>query len=284
MKDRTIQNGRWRLHFPGSLEIGVVLFILQTMTGCSLTQENRPNFIFILSDDQGWTGSSVQMDSDGTGARSDYYETPNLDRLAKKGMRFSNGYSPASICTPSRRSIQFGQTPARQRGTLFESDFEPKGKYSIPLMLKSISPDYVAAHFGKWGHMMGASPEEVGYDESDGLTTNQTGGNSLAKNRWQAFKETDDPKLTFSVTRRANDFMERQTEAGRPFYLQVSYYAVHMTMEVRRATREKYELKEKGRFHNIPAFGGMTEDLDTGLGQVLDQVERLGIEDNTYIF
>ncbi len=151
-------------------------------------------------------------------------------------------------------------------------------------MLKSISPDYVAAHFGKWGHMMGASPEEVGYDESDGLTTNQTGGNSLAKDRWVAFKETEDPKLTFSVTRRANDFMEKQTEAGRPFYLQISYYAVHMTMEVRRATREKYELKEKGRFHNIPAFGGMTEDLDTGLGQVLDQVERLGIENNTYIF
>ena len=119
---------------------------------------------------------------------------------------------------------------------------------------------------------------------SDGLTTNRDGGNSQAKDRWHAFKETDDPKLTFSVTRRANDFMERQVEAGRPFYLQISYYAVHMTMEVRRATREKYERKAKGSFHNVPALAAMTEDLDTGLGQVLDQVERLGIEDNTYIF
>ena len=165
MKDRTSQSVRWRLHFPGSMGIGIALFILPAMTGCNSTPENRPNFIFVLTDDQGWTGSSVQMDSSGTEARSDYYETPNLDRLARQGMRFSNGYSPASICTPSRRSIQFGQTPARQRGTLFESDFEPRDKLSIPLMLKSISPDYIAAHFGKWGHMMGASPEEVGYDE-----------------------------------------------------------------------------------------------------------------------
>ena len=284
VKDRTIRSVRSRLHFLRSMRIGVMLFTIASMTQCNLTQENRPNFIFILSDDQGWTGSSVQMDSGGTGTRSDYYETPNLDRLARNGMRFSNGYSPASICTPSRRSIQFGQTPARQRGTLFESDFEPKGKLSMPLMLKSISPDYVAAHFGKWGHMMGASPEEVGYDESDGLTTNRDGGNSQATDRWQAFKEKEDPKLTFSVTRRANDFMERQTEAGRPFYLQISYYAVHMTMEAQRATIEKYEMKEKGKFHNIPAFAAMTEDLDTGLGQVLDQVERLGIEDTTYIF
>ena len=178
VKDRTIRSVRSRLHFLRSMRIGVMLFTIASMTQCNLTQENRPNFIFILSDDQGWTGSSVQMDSGGTGTRSDYYETPNLDRLARNGMRFSNGYSPASICTPSRRSIQFGQTPARQRGTLFESDFEPKGKLSMPLMLKSISPDYVAAHFGKWGHMMGASPEEVGYDESDGLTTNRDGGNS----------------------------------------------------------------------------------------------------------
>ena len=141
VKDRTIRSVRSRLHFLRSMRIGVMLFTISSMTQCNLTQENRPNFIFILSDDQGWTGSSVQMDSSGTEARSDYYETPNLDRLARQGMRFSNGYSPASICTPSRRSIQFGQTPARQRGTLFESDFEPKGKLSIPLMLKSISPD-----------------------------------------------------------------------------------------------------------------------------------------------
>ena len=131
---------------------------------------------------------------------------------------------------------------------------------------------------------MGASPEEVGYDESDGLTTNQDGGNSQAKDRWEAFKENEDPKRTFSITRRANDFMKRQTEAGHSFYLQISYYAVHMTMEVQQATREKYEGKKKGKFHNIPAFAAMTEDLDTGLGRVLDQVERLGIEDNTYIF
>ena len=62
-------------------------------------------------------------------------------------------------------------------------------------MFKSISPHYVDANLGKWGHMMGARPEEVGYDESDGLTTNRDGGNSRAQDRWQGFKETNDPKI-----------------------------------------------------------------------------------------
>ena len=72
-----------------------------------------PNFIFILSDDQGWSNSSVLMDPNWKESASDFIETPNLERLAQRGMRFTNAYAPAAMCSPTRYGIQFGQTPAR---------------------------------------------------------------------------------------------------------------------------------------------------------------------------
>ncbi len=75
------------------------------------------NVVFILSDDQGWTGSSLQMDSRVPDSSSDLYRTPNIERLATQGMRFSNAYSPAPNCSPTRMSIQTGKTAARLGAT-----------------------------------------------------------------------------------------------------------------------------------------------------------------------
>ena len=69
----------------------------------------------------------------------------------------------------------------------------------------------------------------------------------------------------------------------RPFYLQISHYAVHVTMQTRRASLEKYERLPKGEKHNVPAFGGMTEDLDVGVGKILDKIDELGIAGSTYV-
>lgn len=245
----------------------------------------RPNIILILSDDQGWNGMSVPMHPNRPDACSDYYETPNLARLARQGMRFSQGYAPAPICTPTRRSIQFGMTPARQRGTEFTSSFNPTAHRSIPQVLKAIDPTYATAHYGKWGSRMGADPASVGYDDSDGGTNNVTGGYDPAtKDPWFNAMVNDDPKRTFSVTRRAMNFMAEQAAAQRPFYLQVSYYAVHVDIEARQATLEKYRAKAAGRVHRSAPFGAMTEDMDTGVGMILDQVRALGLENTTYIF
>ena len=264
--------------------MGLIIVGLSQCNGNGATvPSDSPNFIFILTDDQGWNGTSAHMDGSRPDSRSYYYETPQLERLVDSGMRFSSGYSPSPICTPSRRSIQFGQTPARQRGTQFESDFEPKGKLSIPLMLKSIDPNYVAAHFGKWGKDLGATPEEVGYDESDGPTTNKEGGISNILLRWFIWKESEDPKRMFSLTARALCFMEQQAKSGRPFFLQISHYATHLDMEARPETVKKYKRKIKGTLHRIPAFAAMTQDMDEAVGQVLDKMDKLGIRDNTYI-
>ena len=72
-----------------------------------------PIFVLILTDDQSWVGASVSMDPEDPRARSDYYQTPNIERIANMGMRFTRGYSPAPFCCPTRRSLLIGQTPAR---------------------------------------------------------------------------------------------------------------------------------------------------------------------------
>ena len=72
-----------------------------------------PNIVLILTDDQSWVGTSLQIIPEDTRTRSDYFRTPNIERLGAMGMRFTQGYSPAASCCPTRRSIQTGQTPAR---------------------------------------------------------------------------------------------------------------------------------------------------------------------------
>ena len=120
----------------------------------------------------------------------------------------------------------------------------------------------------------------MGYDFSDGLTTNNTGG---GKNEIKWPVALDDPKLIFSVTKRAGEFMEKQVEAVNPFYLQVSHYAVHLAITYRQNSLDKYKNLKPGEKHHIPEFAAMTEDLDTGIGILLDKVKELGLLENTYI-
>ena len=243
----------------------------------------RPNFIFILTDDQGWSELSAPMDPAVPQAASDYLETPNLERMAKVGMRFQSGYSPAPLCTPTRRSIQCGMTPARQRGTEFRSTFDWAGRFTLPKALKSVDPAYRCAHFGKYGEQIPVSPEEIGYDESDGFTGNKTGGCPQDMTERGATLVTDDPKLTDSMTGRAVDFIERQVRASHPFYVQLSYYAVHLQVQTRQAMLDKYRKKGQPDRAVTYGFAGMLEELDTGLGRILDAVDRLDIADNTYV-
>jgi arylsulfatase A len=256
--------------------------------------QERPNFIFILSDDQGWNGTSVSMDDRRRDARSDYYQTPNLQRLAEQGVRFTNGYCPAGLCCPTRRSLQFGQTPIRQGGDKRFAENYPPGntKPTIPRVLKSIDARYTGAHFGKWDFRTDLLPEHVGYDESDGNTGNGDGnqgssfsiGREDSWKRWVEYLITEDPKRIFSITTRACDFMRRQVRDKRPFYLQLSHYAVHLNVQAREESVRKAVFRKQGVLHrNIP-FAAMTEDLDSGVGEILKCVEELGIQGRTYIF
>jgi len=261
----------------------ITAFFLVTSLSLSVAAAAPPNFIFILTDDQGWPMMSERMHPDVTESAVSYFHTPAMNRLAREGMRFTSGYSPAPLCTPTRRSVQNGMTTARQRGSEFKSSWVPADHLTLPRALKQANPAYVCAHFGKWGEDMISTPDQCGYDASDGMTGNVTGGMGTNNQDRFSFLLKDDPKLSFSLSRRAADFMAQQVKSQRPFYVQVSYYAVHRQIQALPATNEKYLQKGKPSRRFPPVFAAMLEDLNTGMTQLLDEVDRLGIADRTYI-
>ncbi len=266
-----------------------IFFLLVFFAGCrsEKTTAQRPNFILILTDDQGWTSSSQIMNDNISDSKSDYFETPEIEKLAARGMRFSNGYAPCALCCPTRRSIQFGQTPMRQGDDdQFVEKYadNPERTKSIPEVLKSIDSAYRAAHYGKWDLRAGIFPEDIGYDESDGNTGNKNGDmNSTKETKWTDVFLNNDPKRIETITARAINFIKRNTKSGNPFYLQVSHYATHVDMQTTPETYQKYLQKEKGRIHTNPAWAGMLENLDSGIGKLLKTIDDLGITKNTYV-
>ncbi|MCP4856151.1 MAG: sulfatase-like hydrolase/transferase [Fuerstiella sp.] len=256
-----------------------------------LTQAAPPNIILILTDDQGWSQMSASMDPGIPEAQSAYLETPNMARLMQQGLRFTNGYSPAPLCTPTRRCILCGTSAARS-GPEFKSSWVPKDHTTIPKALKAVEADYRCAHFGKWGEQMISTPEECGYDASDGMTGNNTGGmpKSLGIESGSHdegrphFINNIDPKLTKSITTRAIDFMQQQHEDEKPFYVQVSYYAQHLSVVTREKTLEKYKAKGIPDRGYTKAWAAMMEELDDGIGRLIDAVDKSSARDNTWIF
>jgi|TARA_B110000908_G_C10241287_1_gene446240 arylsulfatase A len=256
--------------------------ILLTILLITYSNAERPNFIFILSDDQSWKGSSVLMDPNNPESKSDYYLTPNMEKLFASGMRFSHGYAPAPYCCPTRRSIQIGQSPARhiyQKDQVGWVDYYKK-QINIPQTLKKIDPNYRTAHFGKWDHRFDeVSPEQVGYDKSDGATGNGEGGSRNSGG--PAAKE--DPKLIDHITDSAIDFMKNCQKEKKPFYVQLSHYAVHLDIFYKQKTLDLLKSRPLGKLHKYPEFAAMTEDMDSSMGRLLQELSKLGLKNNTYI-
>jgi arylsulfatase A-like enzyme len=248
-------------------------------------RQPRPNIVFMLADDQGWNGLSVAMAPDVPGSRGEIFQTPHLERLATQGMRFSNAYAPAPVCSPTRISIQTGKSPAQLHWTKAAPP-EEGHRLLEPRLIKSLSASestigellrkagYATAHYGKW-HIGGGGPGKHGYDEHDGDTGNE-----------EAFQFTDpNPVDIFGMAARAEAFMAKNAKAGTPFFIQLSWNALHAPENALRATMAKYEnLASSGNDRGRrAATAAITEDLDTGVGRVLAAIERLGLATNTYV-
>ena len=261
----------------------LILFLSAQISQAQNVAES-PNFIFILADDQGWNGTSVRMIENNDLSKSDFYETPNIERIANKGIVFSNAYASAPVCAPSRYSIQFGQTPARLkmiRVGMNTEHINHQEKISIPRELKKINSNYKTAHFGKWG--MDSTPEAVGYDVSDGATKNVDGVFNYNSNKLQwSNNEADDPKKIFSITQRAINFIEENNKKNKPFFLQISHYAIHSDILARGTSYKKFNSKKTGKIHDNLGLAAMTFDLDESIGLILDKLEELNLE-NTYL-
>jgi len=270
--------------WPREGVLSTVAIIAFALLGASTkaNSEETPNIVLILTDDQGWSQISTAMDPQIPGAASDYLETPNMERLAKRGMRFQSAYSPAPLCTPTRRSIQCGMTPARQHIT----DFKDKGdnrynwtnRMTIAKALKSVDRNYKCGHFGKLG-IKPKNTQFIGYDKSHGNTGNKDGGSEDGTPLI-----VDDPKLTTTVTCDSINFMKESVSSGNPFYVQLSYYAVHLKVQTRQAKLGKYVKKGQPDRAVTQGWAAMLEDLDDGVGHILDTIEELGIGNNTYVF
>jgi arylsulfatase A-like enzyme len=252
--------------------------------------QNNPNIIFILADDLSWIGTQIRMIDEREDAKSDWYETPNLLRLANEGMKFSNAYSPAPNCSPTRASFLTGKSPARtQMHTQMSWERTDKKFIHAPVLkmdaahttiaelIESIPDiDYETAVFGKWhvdldGQTMNG--EAHGFDEDDYLVTSE----EMIK------KYGGDPKHTFSISESTVKFMENSVAVQKPFFIYTSFHAVHLGIESLTETSNYYDSKEAGDVHNDAGFAAMTTDMDTGIGLILDAIEKLNIGDNTYV-
>ena len=247
------------------------------------TAAERPNIILMLADDQGWNGLSVEMAPGVPGSRGEIFHTPNLEQLAAQGMRFSNAYAPAPVCSPTRISLQTGRSPAALHWT--KAAPPERGHMLLePTLIKAIAADettigemlrkagYATAHYGKW-HIAGGGPGQHGYDEHDGDTGNEN-----------AYQFTDpNPVDIFGMARRAEAFMARSRREGKPFFIQLSWNALHASENALKATLAKYEKQLGGAKDRRTSVAAITEDLDTGVGMVMDAVDRLGLAGTTYV-
>ncbi len=287
--------------------LAVLLLLIGALCARALAADRPappPNFVFILIDDMPWFGTPVRMSAELPESAMAFRHMPNVEKLATQGMTFRNAYAAAGMCGPSRCSIQTGMMTARHlysgnggfgektNGTVEYMSRgqdaarpllqpEPQGNLRLPSIGDLFkSAGYATAHFGKW-HLYGGGPARHGYDESDGDTDNKTS---------RPDDPPDDPKLMFSLTRRSADFIERQSRAGRPFFVQVSHYATHARYQATKKTLARYEknpvfakIAHPRERQNAILGAAMVEDLDTTIGQLLEKLDALGIAESTYV-
>lgn len=256
----------------------LILLLVAGWTSSASAAASAPNFVVIYGEGAGWTSSSVQMD-DRNPASKGTVMTPNLERLAAAGMRFSDGYAASPRCTPSRAALFTGRSPAALHMTFVNegrgSDaatlarvLAPHTVLELPTTETTIGEllkraGYATAHFGKW-HVGRANPAKHGFDENDGANNNGGPDNVAAPNPTQAL----------AITAKGIDFMTRQAKAGQPFYLQMSHYPNQEEKGVRAGG------KQRPPEANADEMMGIT---DKTLGQILDALEHLGLKGSTYI-
>jgi arylsulfatase A len=246
---------------------------------------NRPpNIVLFLVDDMGWIDPACYGNP--------FHETPNIDRLASQGMRFTDAYAACPVCSPTRARIMTGRYPATVNLTDFiPGHWRPWDKLVVPkfnqelphsevTIAEALKPaGYVSASFGKW-HLGGAThnPDSQGFDEM--LVT---GGRHFFPNfRTTPPAEIDDGAYLADVlTDRAVRFMEQHRD--EPFFLYLPHYAVHIPLEAKQELIAKYERKQPkppGRVNN-PAYAAMVEHIDQSLGRIMAKLDELQLADDT---
>ncbi len=253
-------------------------------------EPTRPNIVFLLLDDLGWRDLGCYGNT--------FHETPNIDQLARDGVKFTNAYAACPVCSPTRASILTGKYPARLHLTdwipgrrqwpaarLLTPKFEqqlPLGETTLAEALKPLG--YRTASIGKW-HLGGEGfrPENQGFDVN--IAGDQRGS---PRSYFGPFDmpnlkgTTKQDYLTETLTEAAEKFMEES--AGRsPFFLYLPEFTVHIPLEARQAVVDKYRGRLGGRDFPNPVYAAMVESFDQAVGRLRSKLDQLGIERNTII-
>lgn len=270
----------------------------------------RPNFVFFLVDDLGW------MDIGANG--SSFYETPNIDKLAGEGVRFTQAYAGSPVCSPTRASILTGKNPARINLTQWiggpgNPDYErnlPLDEVLFPELLQEAG--YKNIFLGKW-HLNNRQGEGTHWPDKHGFDINVAGhfrGGLYIKNKyfspWDIPNLENGPKGEYITDRLADEavgFINQNHDS--PFLVYFSFYQVHAPFNAPKPSIRKYEAKQKTlaltdnvRFRedmhagkqvkfrdkqDHPTYAAMVASMDQAVGSVLEAVKAKGIEDNTVV-
>ena len=273
---------------------------------------DKPNVLFILVDDLGWTDLGC--------FGSSFYETPNIDALAASGAKLTNAYAACPVCSPTRASIMTGKYPARMATTDYFGAAQPeRWRRNTPLLPAPYverlaaeetslaeamrSAGYKTFFAGKW-HLgpQGSWPEDHGFDVNRGGC--QWGHPKGGKRFFSPYKNPrleDGPPGEHLTARLANEtstFIEQH--AGEPFFAYLSFYTVHTPLMAPKADVTKYEAKRAALGEDVDRFvperkrkarqdqshatyAAMVASLDRAVGSVLDTIERLGLSEKTIV-
>ena len=266
------------------------LLLLMLLNSCNKESLEKPNIVLIVADDLGWSDVSYMG--------SEYYETPNIDKLSKSGMTFYNGYASSANCAPSRATMLSGKyhtehgiytvrnsdrgsrktrkiIPIETKTTL-DLDF-----FVIPEMLKEMG--YINGHFGKW-HLgdVGFHPEQSGFDVNIG--GNKHGGPGGYFAPYPNPDLENEPKGEY-LTDRIGDEVVKFIDINKEnnFFAYVPFFSVHTPIQSKPDYQKKYSNKDSNEYHNRADYAGMIQSLDENIGKILDKIDALNLSENTLI-
>lgn len=311
-------------HFIRSLRLAVVFCLALVLSATRLQAANfqnqpvkPPNIVVFLVDDMGVMDTSVPFLTDAAGKPkryplNDYYITPSMERLAKQGIRFNHFYA-MSVCSPTRISIMSGQNAARHHATNWinprKNNAGPQGppdwnweglnKEDITLPRLLAKAGYRTIHVGK-GHFgadgfAGAEPLNLGFDVNIAGSSFGAPGSYYGMKKFglgtrrahhavphlEKYHDTD-IFLTEALTLEANATLAETVKTDQPFFLYMAHYAVHAPFESDPRFAAHYQ--DSGKPAPAQAFATLIEGMDKSLGDIMNQLNQLGVAENTLIF
>jgi arylsulfatase A-like enzyme len=273
-------------------------FVLFLFIGLAALAHAKPNMIFILVDDLGYADIACYGNT--------LHETPNVDRLAREGMRFTDAYTACAVCSPTRASIQTGQYPirfgitdwiagARKPNTPLKEKFTER---MLPLEATTIAEalkqnGYQTAFVGKWhlndkDHETGF-PEDQGYDVNVGghHKGSPPGGYFAPFNNPKMENKPSDDYLTDRLGDEAVSLIEGYgKDSSRPFFLMLAFYTVHSPVQAKADLTEHYEqklAKDSSSTWKNPKYAAMVHSMDENVGRVFQALEKQGLADDTIV-